>query len=314
MKFPRDKDQYVLIAAIGTADAATMYRAKHVNPTTGNEVPVGIKIFSMYKIEDIYSFTREVHEAETCDHENLVKVHCSFKFKNQLWIIMPPLPGFSIRSVIRSSFPSGMPEKTVVFILKETLKALHYMHGKNKLHQNIGAGCIFLDEKSRVTVTFRSLTYEDHYPNASSSVFPNWTIAPELMIDYRKGDSKATDIWMFGLLALELFYGWIPASDFQEFQLLVVGIEDEFGVLKKKENHQGINVASRFLGKFGVPSCFNKQRKKIPKPLGEVMAACLSRDPEKRPTTNQLMEYKLFQKCFAGQQSLAKLKKVCKYS
>ncbi|KAL2233950.1 serine/threonine-protein kinase BLUS1-like [Sesamum indicum] len=309
MEFPRGKDQYALSAVIGVAEAGIMHRAKHVNPATRDEVAVSIKIVNAYEIEDIYSLAREVHEAESCDHENMVKVHCSFKNQDQLWIVMPPLPRLSIRSMIRSSFPRGLPENTVAFILKETLKALNYMHEKNRLHQNLGADCLFLDGTSRVKVAFRSLTYDQSSNDLNSSVFPDWMIAPELMIDYRKGQSKATDIWMFGLLALELFYGRIPASNFEEFQLLVLGIDDKFRMLKK---NRGV-VGSGLFGKIGVFSCFStKDKKNISKPLGEVLAACLSREPKKRPTTNQLMEYKLFQRCFTEKEiSLAKLKKAC---
>ncbi|PIN16234.1 MEKK [Handroanthus impetiginosus] len=256
MEFSRDKDQYVLSSAtIATSGAAKMHWAKYLNPKSRNEVSVGIKIVDINKIENIYSFTKQIHRAETCDHENMVKVHCSFKVNDQLWIVMPPLSGFSSKSTIRSSFPNRLPENTVSFILKEILKALDYMHGRNKLHLDISADCIFLDEKYfTVKLAYRSLTSD-----------------------------KATDIWMFGLLALELFYGRLPASDFEEFQFLLGGIEDKFGILsKKKECRRGIN-ASGFLGRFNVFS-----------PLGEVMASCLmERDPKKRPTTNQPMEFNL---------------------
>ncbi|KAK4411348.1 Serine/threonine-protein kinase pakC [Sesamum angolense] len=254
-------------------------RPAHESGTVnGDEVAVGIKIVNSYEIEDVYSLATEVHEAESCDHENVVKVHCSFKYQGQLWIVMPPLPRLSIRSMIRASFPRGLPENAVAFILKETLKALNYMHGKNRLHQNLGADCLFLDGTSRVKVAFRSLTYDQNSNDLNSGVLPDWMIAPELMIDYRKGQSKATDIWMFGLLSLELFYGRIPASNLEEFQSLVLGIDDKLRMLKK---NQGI-VGSGLFRKIGVFSCFsNKDRKKISKPLVEVMAACLSREPKK---------------------------------
>ncbi|PIN16235.1 MEKK [Handroanthus impetiginosus] len=312
MRFPRDKDQYVLGAAIGGGTAVgSIYAAKHVNPETGNEVPVGIKIVNINKIEDIYTFTQEIHVAETCDHENMVKIHCSFKVNNQLWLVMSPLSGFSLRSIIRSSFPNGLPQNSVSFILKETLKVVHYLHENNKPHQSLGADCIFLDEKSStVKLLLYSLSFENSKPDSYG--FPDWTLAPEVKNDYRKGSDKATDIWMFGLLALELFYGQFPASDFEEFHFLLNGIEDEFGASKKKESDGKIK-GSGFFGKFSVFSCFSKQPKKIiPRPLGEVVAACLARDPKKRPTTNQLMEFNLFKKPSVGQESLAKLKKQCK--
>ncbi|KAK6119417.1 hypothetical protein DH2020_046833 [Rehmannia glutinosa] len=267
MKFNRDNDHYILGAGglSTTNHMATVYKANYVNPNTGIQTPIGVKMFNLDKIEDIYSLAGEILEAEAFDHENTVNVHCSFKVMDELWIIMPTLPRFSLRSVIRSSFPKGIPKKSVYFILKQTLKALDYMHGKNKLHRNIDAGCIFLDEESRVKLAFRSLTYEENYSNESPGGYPGWTMAPELMIDYRKGSSKATDVWMLGLLALELFYGGIPAFDFQEFQFLVMGIEDEFGILKKKENINNRRVlgSSTFTWKFGFLWCFSKRGRRF---------------------------------------------------
>ncbi|KAK6117778.1 hypothetical protein DH2020_048480 [Rehmannia glutinosa] len=238
-------------------------------------------MFNLHKIEDIYSLTGEILEAEAFDHENTVNVHCSFKVMDELWIIMPTLSRFSLRSVIRSSFPKGIRKKSVYFILKQTLKALDYMHGK--------ISCIGI----------------------STLDVSSWTRNPG------KGSSKASDVWMLGLLALELFYGGIPAFDFEEFQFLVMGIEDEFGVLKKKENINNRRVlgSSRFTGKIGFLWCFSKRGKKIPEALGEFVGVCLSRDPKKRPTTNQLMEYELFQKISSqGEKCLAKLNKTWKYS
>ncbi|KAL7101945.1 hypothetical protein ACP275_08G087900 [Erythranthe tilingii] len=326
MEFPRDKDQYVLTATIGTAEAATMHKAKHVNPATGEEFPVGIKIFRIDEIkDDIYFMTGEFRQAKTCDdHENTVNVHCSFKTSpdNHLWIVMTPLPGFSIRSVIRSFFRHGMPEKSVNFILQETLNALVHMHGKNILHRYIGADCIFpcgeeysLLEKLFI-VTLQSITKlipaRSNWRSVHSRTarvkespgggYPDWTIAPEFRGTHGgkclSVSTKEDDVWMFGLLALELFYGRIPGSDSGRFEKL----------LKNKMVPVASN--SRFLG-----CCLNGgERKEMPEQLREVVAACLSDRPEKRPTVNRLMEeYDLFRVDFPeGLQGLEELNKACK--
>lgn len=124
MKFPRDKDQYILGAAIAMVNSFAVYRAKHVHSMTRKEVPVGIKIFNVYKIQDIYSL---------------------------------------------------------------------------------------------LSLT----TYDDyHHPELPSDALDQtWTIPPEWMIDSQKGNDRVTDIWMLGLLALELLYGQIPAAfNLQEFR------------------------------------------------------------------------------------------------
>ncbi|KAL7141898.1 hypothetical protein ABFS83_08G085500 [Erythranthe nasuta] len=308
MEFPRDKDQYVLTATIGTAEAATMHKAKHVNPATGEEFPVGIKIFRVDEMkEDIYFITGEYRQAKTFDdHENTVNVHCSFKDSpdNHLWLVMTPLPRFSIRSVIRSSFRHGLPEKSVYFILKETLKALVHMHGKNILHRYIGADCIFPcgeEYSGTIKLALWSLSYRPSKESPGGG-YPDWTIVPEFRgTDGGKCLSVSTkegDVWMFGLLALELFYGRIPGSDSAKFEKL----------LKNKMVPVASN--SRFLG-----CCLNGgERKEMPEQLREVVAACLSDRPDKRPTVNRLMEeYDLFKLDFPqGLQGLEKLNKACK--
>ncbi|KAL8045022.1 hypothetical protein ABFX02_08G085000 [Erythranthe guttata] len=309
MEFPRDKGQYVLTATIGTAEFATMHKAKHVNPATGEEFPVGIKIVRFDEIkDDIYFITGELRQAKTCDgHENTVSVHCSFTTSpdNHLWIVMTPLPGFSIRSVIRSSFRHGLPEKSVTFILKETLKALVHMHGKNILHRYIGADCIFPcggeEYPGTIKLALRSLSYRPSKESPGGG-YPDWTIAPEFSETHGgkclSVSTKEGDVWMFGLLALELFYGRIPGSDSGRFEKLL------------KNKMVPVASSSRFLG-----CCLNGgERKEMPEQLREVVAACLADRPGKRPTVNQLMEeYDLFRVDFPeGLQGLEKLNKACK--
>ncbi|KAH6817857.1 hypothetical protein C2S51_001460 [Perilla frutescens var. frutescens] len=293
MNFPRDvRNQYVLTGA-ATPDGATVQKAKHVNPATGEKFSLGIKIFDTHKIEDINSFSKQLQEAESFDHQNIVKVHCYFKTGDQLWVVMSP-PGIPIRSIIRSYFQQGLPEKDVAYILKETLKALHYMHDKkNAACENLGAGCVNLDDECRVKIGISSIT-QDHRSN-------NVVTVPEFVADYGEGKDKATDTLMLGFLALEMFYGEIPSCD--EFMLSVA---DEFGETQPLRKNIG-----------GLSSCFRtstverrrrRRRRRMPAELTEVVVACLCRDAEARPTTNLLMKYRLFQKVSSGTRLLMKFR------
>ncbi|KAL7158609.1 hypothetical protein ABFS83_02G155600 [Erythranthe nasuta] len=286
MNFPRDKKQYVLGEAVGASENAVTYRGKHKNPVTGGEIPVGIKIFDTNQIEDIYFFHDEVNKAKTCcDHDNMVKIHCSFFADEEyFWIITEPLPGPTIRSTIKSTFRQGLPEGTVFFILKETLKALDYMHGKNMAHQKIGAGSVIFPRKEYsggIKIVPRLLLYGSD--GEELDFLPEWAAVK----DSGKAGSKSADVWMFGLLAVELFYGEIPADDI---------------VSSKNKKRDSIG---KFIGK--ILGCFNvaaKRTKKMPEELREVVAACLSGEAERRPTASQLMGYRLFQKDFPNRATI----------
>ncbi|KAL3618690.1 hypothetical protein CASFOL_037509 [Castilleja foliolosa] len=308
MAISQDPNQYQLISSSTNKSTSTTFKANHVSPSDGSIIPVTVKILDTYKYKFIFSVTSEIHEAETYKHENIVNVHCSFTFNDHLWIIMPPLSRLSLRSIIRSSFPNGLSEVSIFFVLKDTLEALNHMHATNKLHQNLDVGCIFFDSDSKfIKVALRSLTCEESYSDEFSGGYPSWTVAPELTFDRTKRlRSKESDVWMLGLLALELFYGRIPVSDFEEFKVLVLAIDDEFGAVKRKGKNRWV---LRKQGKLGFGSCFRGGGKKIPEALGGFMAACLSRDPEKRATTGMLMKCEFLKKRFGGDKSLAKLLK-----
>ncbi|XP_051124459.1 serine/threonine-protein kinase BLUS1-like [Andrographis paniculata] len=290
-KYEKDRTQYILEAAMVTGDAAALYSAKHVTPEEGN-VTVLIKKIDIRKVQDVLYLTNDIHNAGVCDHDNIVKVHCSFVIDGELWIVMPPsCSRGSIRAMIHSTFRHGLPEESVRFILGETLKALSYLHGKNKVHRSIGADCVFLDEKPSVKLSFLYLTmYEDHlHPGDSAAALRNLIVTPELTPEFRRDHDKATDIWMFGLLALELFYGDnIPASILLEFNLY-----RHESIIVQQTRKKNL-PASKFIGKLGFGSCFcGKSKKRIlEQELGEVIDACLSRDP----TADQLMEFDYFRR------------------
>lgn len=114
---------------------------------------------------------------------------------------------------------------------------------------------------------------------------PSWKWAADR--DDEEMETKSSgDIWMFGLLAVELFYGRnVPASNMEElWALIVMGMSDHVRCRGKKV---------------------------MPKPLAEMVAACLSGDPEKRPTTGELLGYELFREK-KKRTSLGKLRKYCK--
>ncbi|EYU32041.1 hypothetical protein MIMGU_mgv11b020478mg [Erythranthe guttata] len=195
---------------------------------------------------------------------------------------MPPLPGKSIRCALRSSFRNGLPGSSdVAFILSGTLKGLDHMHRvKNAVHPNVGADCIFIDGQRVVRLATRSLSYctcdyvhltchVDFYVETSkcggACGYPDWANPPELLTkkngEGQKSNNKATDVWMFGLLAVELFYGRIP----EDFRLWDIDARKKYKE-KKKRNR--------------LWSCLRREREEEEMPEEQV-AACLSDDPRK---------------------------------
>lgn len=286
IRYVRDHKAYELLGTIGSVeDYAAMYEARYApNSEEEEEETVEINIFDLDRVEDIYNLTNQVYTArQCCHHQNIQGVYCSFMVENKLWVVMPLISRVSIKSMmlsslirrhglrqrvvafgfkLMSSFRHGLVEQVVAFVLKETLKALDCIHGHgDHVHGNVDSDHVFVDKNLNVKLGFHSLTNKIRVLEET----PSWMIDPELTTNLNKAHNQKSDIWMFGLFALDLFY------DHEDLEFLAAS-------LIEPKNYEA---------KFG-------RKKKLPESLRELVVLCLSRDPLKRPSTRELLNHKFF--------------------
>jgi serine/threonine-protein kinase OSR1/STK39 len=70
-------------------------------------------------------------------HANVVKAHCSFVVDQNLWVVMPYLAGGSCLHIMKAAFPDGFDEPVIATVLKETLKAIEYLHRQGHIHRDV---------------------------------------------------------------------------------------------------------------------------------------------------------------------------------
>lgn len=71
------------------------------------------------------------------DHPNVVKAYCSFVVERNLWVIMPFMAEGSCLHLMKIAYPDGFEESAIGSILKETLKALVYLHKQGHIHRDV---------------------------------------------------------------------------------------------------------------------------------------------------------------------------------
>lgn len=84
--------------------------------------------------EDIEDIQREIHVLKTMDCENIVKIYGSYVVRQKLWIVMELAEGGSVADLIK---PGPLDEQYIAVILRETLKALEYLHAEHKIHRDL---------------------------------------------------------------------------------------------------------------------------------------------------------------------------------
>ncbi|XP_051140581.1 uncharacterized protein LOC127258002 [Andrographis paniculata] len=270
-KFPLNADDYKLYEEVGEGVSATVYRALCV-PL--NET-VAIKVLDLEKCNnDLDGIRREVQTMILIDHPNLLRAHCSFTTGQYLWVVMPYMSGGSCLHIMKSDYPEGFDEPVIATTLREVLKALVYLHAHGHIHRDVKAGNILIDSNGAVKLAdfgVSACMFDTGDRQRSRNTFvgtPCW-MAPEVMQQLHGYDFKA-DIWSFGITALELAHGHAPFSKYPPMKVLLMTLQN------------------------APPGLDYERDKRFTKSFKEMVAACLVKDPKKRPSSEKLLKHPFF--------------------
>ncbi|XP_074370955.1 uncharacterized protein LOC141712070 isoform X1 [Apium graveolens] len=270
-RFPINAQDYILYEEVGDGVSATVYRALCV---PFDEI-VAIKVLDLEKCNnDLDGIRREVQTMTLINHPNLLRAHCSFTSGHNLWVVMPYMAAGSCLHIMKSAFPEGLEEPVIATLLREVLKALVYLHDHGHIHRDVKAGNILVDSSGAVKLAdfgVSACMFDTGDRQRSRNTFvgtPCW-MAPEVMQQLHGYDFKA-DIWSFGITALELAHGHAPFSKYPPMKVLLMTLQN------------------------APPGLDYERDRRFSKSFKELVAACLVKDPKKRPSSEKLLKHHFF--------------------
>lgn len=302
---PRD---YSVGAPIGFGASSIVYDAVYRPPPPQRPIQCALKVLDLDILppRPLSLLQRETQLMSLSKHPNVLRVRGSWIDGHKLHIALRLMNKGSAADIMHYGWPGGMEEEVVKCILKQALEGLNYLHVNGFIHRDVKAANLLLDDDGTVLLgdlgVAASLTEETDTPYWPTPNFeggtknpdrvqapltsvtgrsrpqvgkrksfvgtPCW-MAPEL-IEGKRYDVKA-DIWSFGITCIELTQGRPPRSRESPHSVLLQIVQGKPPTLDRES---GVHRYSQT--------------------FKDIVDACLTKDPAKRPTAAQLLQTPFF--------------------
>ncbi|KAJ1105823.1 hypothetical protein NDU88_003227 [Pleurodeles waltl] len=255
---------YELIQRVGSGTYGDVFKAR----ITRTGEMSAVKIIKLEPGDDISSIQQEISMLKDCRHPNIVAYFGSYLRSNRLWICMEFCGGGSLQEIYQTTGPLG--ERQIAYVCRETLKGLHYLHAKGKMHRDIKGANILLTHDGEVKLADFGVSAEITASVAKRKSFigtPYW-MAPEVAAVERKGGyNQLCDIWAIGITAIELAELQPPMFDLHPMRALMIMSKSNFQPPKLRDKPRWSHDFHQFL------------------------KLALTKSPKKRPTAEKLLQH-----------------------
>ncbi|VVD05081.1 unnamed protein product [Leptidea sinapis] len=250
-------------------------------------------------------------------HPNILPYLTSFVHGQELYVVSPLMEFGSCRDILDRYFRDGLPELACAIILRDVLLALQYLHKQFYIHRSVRASHVLVDINGNVCLSglrsaasmmvqgrkqkqLHNLPPPDH-DNANLL----W-LSPELLEQNLRGYDEQSDIYSVGMLSCELANGTIPFSEVPTTLMFTEKVRgnhpqlldctsfpeplDDSQIKETMYNtDSGVGDSAE-----GVCARLLYGRRKLSDTFHRLTNKALHRDPEKRPSATQLLNYPFF--------------------
>lgn len=126
-------------------------------------------------------------------------------------------------SLSSADYPQHIGEDQIAYVVRETLKGIHYLHSLGKIHRDVKGANILLTEDGDVKLADFGVSAQITATISKRKSFigtPYW-MAPEVAAVERKGGyNHQCDIWAIGITAIELAELQPPMFDLHPMRAL----------------------------------------------------------------------------------------------
>lgn len=245
-----------MLEQLGEGNFGSVYKAYHKE--SGNIVAIKVVPIT----SDIDSLRKEICILKQCKCPHIVRYFGSYLKDNDLWLILEYCNAGSVSDLIKSTNRT-LNEFEIASILHAVLKGLEYLHDTKKIHRDIKAGNILLDNRGNAKLADFGVSaqLQQTYDKTGTLTGTPYWMSPEVLSNSEY--NKKTDIWSLGITAIEMAEGEPPYSHINYVRAMFV--------IQKKPAQQ-----------LTMPEKWSKE-------FNNFIGRCLTVDPKRRPTAKELL-------------------------
>eukprot|EP00299_Pterocystis_sp_00344_P013587 c6674_g1_i1.p1 GENE.c6674_g1_i1~~c6674_g1_i1.p1 ORF type:complete len:518 (+),score=90.94 c6674_g1_i1:34-1587(+) len=210
------------------------------------------------------SLKQEIEILKACSSEWIVRYYGCYYLEGDVWIVMEHCAAGSIADMMQICGRT-MSEKEIANITYETLQGLNYLHSQRKIHRDIKAGNVLLDQFGHVKLADFGVSAQlkNSWSRRNSIIGTPYWMAPEVILE-ASYDQRA-DIWSLGIMMLEMAHGHPPLSNIHPIRAMFM-------------------IPNSPPPSLENPSAWSSD-------LCEFLSMCLQKDPESRASSQALLEH-----------------------
>mmetsp|Transcript_19750 Transcript_19750/g.27555 ORF Transcript_19750/g.27555 Transcript_19750/m.27555 type:complete len:429 (+) Transcript_19750:147-1433(+) len=248
---------FQLLEKLGEGSYGSVWKAIHLKTNTVTaikKVPVE---------NDLDEILNEIKIMKSCRSPYIISYYGSYFKENELWIVMEYCGAGSVSDLMKIT-DKTLNEEQIAVVLRDALKGLVYLHGLRKIHRDIKAGNILLNEKGEGKLADFGVSGQlsDTMAKRQTVIGTPFWMAPEVIQEV--GYDVRADIWSLGITAIELAEGKPPYSNIHPMRAIFM-------------------IPSRPPPKLTEPDNWSKD-------FNDFIAQCLTKNPEQRPQAADLLK------------------------
>ena len=160
-QWPTDATGYEVLSKIGQGAFATVYLGQTTTSSATTQATCAVKILNLDHVDsDLAEIRREVQAMRLSSHPNVLTCFTAFCYDIQLWLVTPLMRKGSslhclqtVRHLLREQGQAVPPlEQHILYILREALLGLQYLHQNGQIHRDVKGGNLLLDSNGDVKV------------------------------------------------------------------------------------------------------------------------------------------------------------------